>query len=370
MSQQNYNKDVYGFFNALNAFAKVVDDALSKYINEEYDDVKTSDECPEDTCQQKCGACCECDAQCPPEQPCNNNTTSKTYKLDISDYSIENFEDAMKLIAPDLDDVVFAMRTGAYDNAKISCRFADVNYFLDWNKEADRLEGIEYHIIGETEIWVYYDELAQTMKRIEKKETAQESENKDNCPHRNDLFYPYGKECENCEHKSECFTTIDKVENDHDSESAVYDANGNAISEEEIPSLKDYAKDFTPTNKQVCDNAETCECETAKITGKYLHHTLNNEFKKTTDAYLNDVLNGVEKLLRSEIYTVLNSDVDNNGINTITFTLGQIKGCMTSAIPEDINKLIFAQTLAEAIQKRFEFKEVFIDGEDVHCTLI
>lgn len=387
-----YNEDCRAaaleFFNNLAELGKFFNDALESYCNEDYDDVKSVDNSVEDTeAQTKCGEtvdCC-CDCKCD-----DTEEIHETYKLHVTDFSVDSFDNACKAIAPKLNALVFAMRCETFSDVEVIFEFNETTYDFVWNSKNDRFEGKEYSAISTKEVYWYEvkNEVRYTDKTYNDNETAEETvdsaetpDNVNNCIYKNSAFYPYGEKCKDCPHKEECFTDEKDVKLTEDSQDAVYTADGDAITEEEIPSLKDYTAEERKTVEKEEEkihtkehvSPETVVTEPKIFTGASLYKDLNNKFKKDEEKYIKILLTGVQNLLASGIYTICKCD-DNTDINKIKFSLGEVRACVkapySSEISEYVDNIIHPANFAKAIEKAFEFKHVDIYNGDVYCQLI
>ncbi len=309
--------------------------ALNDYLNENYNDVDSKEddgtEEPSDCCCEKaCDCCKDCNNN---EEETAENTASSTkeydeYKLVISDYSVKTYEDALKIMAPKLNQMTFTMRICNYGQIIIEFRFSGLSYKFIWDEDLDKFIGVQDTTLSTKE--VYWDEIEGQVKDL----TA---EKWDELPEEN---------------------------TNKESQSATYAADGNAIKEEEIPSLKDY----TRSNKDYITSEEPSVGNTF-ITGTILYNKLNNDFSISEEHVIESALVGVENILMSDEYEAVVSEKDSD-IHKIKFTINQIIDNMPEALPKDLRLMVHLHTLARAIEERFEFAHVEIKNDTVYCNLI
>ena len=309
--------------------------ALNEYLNENYNDVDSKEddgtEEPSDCCCEKtCDCCKDCNNN---EEETTENTVGSTkeydeYKLVISDYSVKTYEDALKIMAPKLNQMTFTMRICNYGQIIIEFRFSGLSYKFIWNEDLDKFIGVQDTTLSTKE--VYWDEIEGQVKDLTAEkwdELLEENTNKE-------------------------------------SQSATYTKDGDAIKEEEIPSLKDY----TRSNKDYTTSEEPSVGNTF-ITGTILYNKLNNDFSISEEHVIESALVGVENILMSDEYETVASEKDGN-INKIKFTINQIIDNMPEALPKDLRLMVHLHTLARAIEERFEFAHVEIKNDTVYCNLI
>lgn len=309
--------------------------ALNDYLNENYNDAdsKEDDETEESTdccCEKACDCCKDCNTN---KEETTEDTASSTkeydeYKLVISDYSVKTYEDALKVMAPKLNQMTFTMRICNCGQIIIEFRFFGVSYKFIWNKELDKFIGLQNNTLVTRD--VYWDEIEEQVKDLTAEkwdELLEENTNKE-------------------------------------SQSATYTKDGDAIKEEEIPSLKDY----TRSNKDYTTSEEPSVGNTF-ITGTILYNKLNNDFSISEEHVIESALVGVENILMSDEYETVASEKDGN-INKIKFTINQIIDNMPEALPKDLRLMVHLHTLARAIEERFEFAHVEIKNDAVYCNLI
>ena len=307
--------------------------ALNEYLNENYNDVDSKEddgtEEPSNCCEKACD-CCKANNN--EEESAENDVGSTKehdeYKLVISDYSVKTYEDALKIMAPKLNQMTFTMRICNYGQIVIEFRFFEVSYKFIWNKELDKFIGSQDNALVTRD--VYWDEIEEQVKDLTAEkwdELLEENTNKE-------------------------------------SQSATYTKDGDAIKEEEIPSLKDY----TQSGKKPTI-AEEPSVGNTFITGTILYNKLNNDFSISEERVIESALIGVEKILMSDEYETVASEKDTN-INKIKFTISQIIDNMSEALPKDLRLMVHLHTLSRAIEERFEFAYVEIKNDTVYCNLI
>lgn len=309
--------------------------ALNEYLNENYNDVDSKEddgtEEPSDCCCEKtCDCCKDCNNN---EEETAENTVSSTkeydeYKLVISDYSVKTYEDALKIMAPKLNQMTFTMRICNYGQIIIEFRFSGLSYKFIWNEDLDKFIGVQDTTLSTKE--VYWDEIEGQVKDLTAEkwdELLEENTNKE-------------------------------------SQSATYTKDGDAIKEEEIPSLKDY----TQSGKKPTI-AEEPSVENTPITGQTLYNKLNNDFNISAKCAIESALIGVEKILMSDEYEAVVSEKDND-IHKIKFTINQIIDNMPEALSKDLRSLVHLHNLSNAIEERFAFPYVEIKNDTVYCNLI
>lgn len=309
--------------------------ALNEYLNENYNDVDSKEddgtEEPSDCCCEKtCDCCKDCNNN---EEETAENTVGSTkeydeYKLVISDYSVKTYEDALKIMAPKLNQMTFTMRICNYGQIIIEFRFSGLSYKFIWNEDLDKFIGVQDITLSTKE--VYWDEIEGQVKDLTAEkwdELLEENTNKE-------------------------------------SQSATYTKDGDAIKEEEIPSLKDYTQsEKKPTI------AEEPSVENTPITGQTLYNKLNNDFNISAKCAIESALIGVEKILMSDEYEAVVSEKDND-IHKIKFTINQIIDNMPEALSKDLRSLVHLHNLSNAIEERFAFPYVEIKNDTVYCNLI
>ena len=309
--------------------------ALNEYLNENYNDVDSKEddgtEEPSDCCCEKtCDCCKDCNNN---EEETAENTVGSTkeydeYKLVISDYSVKTYEDALKIMAPKLNQMTFTMRICNYGQIIIEFRFSGLSYKFIWNEDLDKFIGVQDITLSTKE--VYWDEIEGQVKDLTAEkwdELLEENTNKE-------------------------------------SQSATYTKDGDAIKEEEIPSLKDY----TQSGKKPTI-AEEPSVENTPITGQTLYNKLNNDFNISAKCAIESALIGVEKILMSDEYEAVVSEKDND-IHKIKFTINQIIDNMPEALSKDLRSLVHLHNLSNAIEERFAFPYVEIKNDTVYCNLI
>ena len=309
--------------------------ALNEYLNENYNDVDSKEddgtEEPSDCCCEKtCDCCKDCNNN---EEETTENTVGSTkeydeYKLVISDYSVKTYEDALKIMAPKLNQMTFTMRICNYGQIIIEFRFSGLSYKFIWNEDLDKFIGVQDITLSTKE--VYWDEIEGQVKDLTAEkwdELLEENTNKE-------------------------------------SQSATYTKDGDAIKEEEIPSLKDY----TQSGKKPTI-AEEPSVENTPITGQTLYNKLNNDFNISAKCAIESALIGVEKILMSDEYEAVVSEKDND-IHKIKFTINQIIDNMPEALSKDLRSLVHLHNLSNAIEERFAFPYVEIKNDTVYCNLI
>ena len=309
--------------------------ALNEYLNENYNDVDSKEddgtEEPSDCCCEKtCDCCKDCNNN---EEETAENTVGSTkeydeYKLVISDYSVKTYEDALKIMAPKLNQMTFTMRICNYGQIIIEFRFSGLSYKFIWNEDLDKFIGVQDITLSTKE--VYWDEIEGQVKDLTAEkwdELLEENTNKE-------------------------------------SQSATYTKDGDAIKEEEIPSLKDY----TQSGKKPTI-AEEPSVENTPITGQTLYNKLNNDFNISAKCAIESALIGVEKILMSDEYEAVVSEKDND-IHKIKFTINQIIDDMPEALSKDLRSLVHLHNLSNAIEERFAFPYVEIKNDTVYCNLI
>ena len=308
--------------------------ALNDYLNENYNDVDSKEddgtEESSDCCCEKACDCCKANNN---EEETTENTVGSTkeydeYKLVISDYSVKTYEDALKVMAPKLNQMTFTMRICNYGQIIIEFRFFGVSYKFIWNKELDKFIGLQNNTLVTRD--VYWDEIEEQVKDLTAEkwdELLEENTNKE-------------------------------------SQSATYTKDGDAIKEEEIPSLKDY----TRSNKDYTTSEEPSVGNTF-ITGTILYNKLNNDFSISEEHVIESALVGVENILMSDEYEAVVSEKDND-IHKIKFTINQIIDNMPEALSKDLRSLVHLHNLSNAIEERFAFPYVEIKNDTVYCNLI
>ena len=309
--------------------------ALNEYLNENYNDVDSKEddgtEEPSDCCCEKtCDCCKDCNNN---EEETAENTVGSTkeyyeYKLVISDYSVKTYEDVLKIMAPKLNQMTFTMRICNYGQIIIEFRFSGLSYKFIWNEDLDKFIGVQDTTLSTKE--VYWDEIEGQVKDLTAEkwdELLEENTNKE-------------------------------------SQSATYTKDGDAIKEEEIPSLKDY----TQSGKKPTI-AEEPSVENTPITGQTLYNKLNNDFNISAKCAIESALIGVEKILMSDEYEAVVSEKDND-IHKIKFTINQIIDNMPEALSKDLRSLVHLHNLSNAIEERFAFPYVEIKNDTVYCNLI
>lgn len=309
--------------------------ALNEYLNENYNDVDSKEddgtEEPSDCCCEKtCDCCKDCNNN---EEETAENTVGSTkeydeYKLVISDYSVKTYEDALKIMAPKLNQMTFTMRICNYGQIIIEFRFSGLSYKFIWNEDLDKFIGVQDITLSTKE--VYWDEIEGQVKDLTAEkwdELLEENTNKE-------------------------------------SQSATYTKDGDAIKEEEIPSLKDY----TQSGKKPTI-AEEPSVENTPITGQTLYNKLNNDFNISAKCAIESALIGVEKILMSDEYEAVVSEKDND-IHKIKFTINQIIDNMPEALSKNLRSLVHLHNLSNAIEERFAFPYVEIKNDTVYCNLI
>ena len=309
--------------------------ALDNYLNENYNDVDSKED---DGIKEPTDCCCEKECDCC--EDCNNNEektssvpASSTIKCDeytliISDYSVKLYEDALKVMAPKLNQMTFNMRICNYGQITLEFRFSGLSYTFTWDKDLDKFIGVQDTTLSTKE--VYWDEIEEQVKDLTPEkwdELLEENTNKE-------------------------------------SQSATYTKDGDAIKEEEIPSLKDY----TQSGKKPT-TAEEPSVENTPITGQTLYNKLNNDFNISAKCAIESALIGVEKILMSDEYEAVVSEKDND-IHKIKFTINQIIDNMPEALPKDLRSLVHLHNLSNAIEERFAFPYVEIKNDTVYCNLI
>ena len=341
------NNSTAEFLESFIKLGKFFGTALNNYLNENYNDVDSKEdngiEEPTDCCCENGCACCE---------DCNNNEektagvpTASTIKCDeytliISDYSVKLYEDALKVMAPKLNQMTFNMRICNYGQIIIEFRFSGLSYKFMWDKDFDKFIGVQNTALSTKE--VYWDEIEEQVK---------------------DLTLAKRKELEEDLSKNDVNTQELEEDTDKESQSATYAADGNAI-KEEIPSLKDY----TRSNKEYTTSEEP-SVGNAFITGTILYNKLNNDFSISEERVIESALVGVENILMSDEYETVASEKDGN-IDKIKFTINQIIDNMPEALPKDLRLMVHLHTLSRAIEDRFEFAHVEIKNDTVYCNLI
>lgn len=308
--------------------------ALNEYLNENYNDVDSKEddgtEESSDCCCEKACDCCKANNN---EEETTENTVGSTkeydeYKLVISDYSVKTYEDALKIMAPKLNQMTFTMRICNYGQIIIEFRFSGLSYKFIWDEDLDKFIGVQDTTLSTKE--VYWDEIEEQVKDLTAEkwdELLEENTNKESQP-------------------------------------ATYTKDGDAIKEEEIPSLKDY----TQSGKKPTI-AEEPSVENTPITGKILYDRLNNDVIASEECAIEAALTGVEKILMSDEYEAVVSKKDNT-INKIKFTISQIIDNMPESLPKDFKSLVHLQNLSRAIEERFAFAFVEIKNHIVYCNLI
>lgn len=308
--------------------------ALNEYLNENYNDVDSKEddgtEESSDCCCEKACDCCKANNN---EEETTENTVGSTkeydeYKLVISDYSVKTYEDALKIMAPKLNQMTFTMRICNYGQIIIEFRFSGLSYKFIWNEDLDKFIGVQDITLSTKE--VYWDEIEGQVKDLTAEkwdELLEENTNKE-------------------------------------SQSATYTKDGDAIKEEEIPSLKDY----TQSGKKPTI-AEEPSVENTPITGQTLYNKLNNDFNISAKCAIESALIGVEKILMSDEYEAVVSEKDND-IHKIKFTINQIIDNMPEALSKDLRSLVHLHNLSNAIEERFAFPYVEIKNDTVYCNLI
>lgn len=308
--------------------------ALNEYLNENYNDVDSKEddgtEESSDCCCEKACDCCKANNN---EEETTENTVGSTkeydeYKLVISDYSVKTYEDALKIMAPKLNQMTFTMRICNYGQIIIEFRFSRLSYKFIWDEDLDKFIGVQDTTLSTKE--VYWDEIEEQVKDLTPEkwdELLEENTNKE-------------------------------------SQSATYTKDGDAIKEEEIPSLKDY----TQSGKKPT-TAEEPSVENTPITGQTLYNKLNNDFNISAKCAIESALIGVEKILMSDEYEAVVSEKDND-IHKIKFTINQIIDNMPEALSKDLRSLVHLHNLSNAIEERFAFPYVEIKNDTVYCNLI
>lgn len=308
--------------------------ALNEYLNENYNDVDSKEddgtEESSDCCCEKACDCCKANNN---EEETTENTVGSTkeydeYKLVISDYSVKTYEDALKIMAPKLNQMTFTMRICNYGQIIIEFRFSGLSYKFIWDEDLDKFIGVQDTTLSTKE--VYWDEIEGQVKDLTPEkwdELLEENTNKE-------------------------------------SQSATYTKDGDAIKEEEIPSLKDY----TQSGKKPVI-AEEPSVENTPITGQTLYNKLNNDFNISAKCAIESALIGVEKILMSDEYEAVISEKDND-IHKIKFTINQIIDNMPEALSKDLRSLVHLHNLSNAIEERFAFPYVEIKNDTVYCNLI
>lgn len=332
------NNSTAKFLESFIKLGEFFEDALNNCLNENYNDVDSVDSKEDDRIEELtdccCGKGCDCCEDCSnseektPGVPASSTIKCDEYTLIISDYSVKLYEDALKVMAPKLNQMTFNMRICNYGQITLEFRFSGLSYTFTWDKDLDKFIGVQDTTLSTKE--VYWDEIEQQVKDLTAEkwdELLEENTNKE-------------------------------------SQSATYTKDGDAIKEEEIPSLKDYtrsSKDYTTSEKPSVENTF--------ITGTILYNKLNNDFSISEEHVIKSALVGVENILMSDEYETVASEKDGN-INKIKFTINQIIDNMPEALPKDLRLMVHLHTLARAIEERFEFAHVEIKNDTVYCNLI
>lgn len=168
LSEKNFINPIE-FFDAFEQITKALADTLEKYQNKNIHDKDTECDCnKEDYCDCEC-----CSEQCV-KTACDEPTTNiSSYKNTITDYTVTDYTEALNIMKPELNALVFDMRTFKYTDATLTFEFCDCTYKFYWDKELDRFAGIEY--LGETTNTVYWDEIAGQVKDFDKETLKKET---------------------------------------------------------------------------------------------------------------------------------------------------------------------------------------------------
>ena len=345
------NNSTAKFLESFIKLGEFFEDALNNCLNENYNDVDSVDSKEDDRIEEPtdccCGKGCDCCEDCSnseektPGVPASSTIKCDEYTLIISDYSVKLYEDALKVMAPKLNQMTFNMRICNYGQITLEFRFSGLSYTFTWDKDLDKFIGVQNTALSTKE--VYWDEIEEQVK---------------------DLTLAKRKELQEDLSKNDVNTQELEEDTDKESQSATYAADGNAIKEEEIPSLKDY----TRSNKDYTTSEEPSVGNTF-ITGTILYNKLNNDFSISEEHVIKSALVGVENILMSDEYETVASEKDGN-INKIKFTINQIIDNMPEALPKDLRLMVHLHTLARAIEERFEFAHVEIKNDTVYCNLI
>lgn len=421
-SEEEYKNGVAQFFGALNAFAELFGEALDNYVKEDYDKVNTPDEQ-----QQEEENSSHCDCECCDECCCGDSAEEvdektevdedinecgdpgpaeeyDSYKITVSNYNVKSYEEALEIMKPKLNDLTFAMRTFTFGEAALEFRFPNVTYKFFWDKDSDMFIGLEDTTVLTKE--VFWDEIDGQVKDLtdenvnaHKNDVNQnpedaikpcgESVQGNECIYKNNSFYPYGKKCENCPERDKCYTPETEATDETESHSATYDADGNAIADEEIPSLKDYTGerktveetpgydsgygDLVGCHEQKTEIPTTQGATQPKlkttITGKSLFDKVNKNYISVEQNLIDVALIGVTKILNEDTYDI--GKFENGKIVSIKFSLNWILANMPSGvIAGDLKKSISLHNLSNAIKEHFEFAKVEIKNDIVNCYLV
>ena len=124
--------------------------ALDNYLNENYNDVdsKEDDGIKEPTdccCEKECDCCEDCSnsEEKTPSVPASSTIKCNEYTLIISDYSVKLYEDALKVMAPKLNQMTFNMRICNYGQIILEFRFSGLSYKFTWDKDFDKFIGVQ-----------------------------------------------------------------------------------------------------------------------------------------------------------------------------------------------------------------------------------
>ena len=165
------NNSTAKFLESFIKLGEFFEDALNNCLNENYNDVDSKEddgtEEPSDCCCEKaCDCCKDCNTN---EEETTEDTASSTIKCDeytliISDYSVKLYEDALKVMAPKLNQMTFNMRICNYGKIILEFRFSGLSYKFRWDKDLDKFIGVQDTTLSTKE--VYWDEIEQQVKDL------------------------------------------------------------------------------------------------------------------------------------------------------------------------------------------------------------
>lgn len=404
MFNEEYKNEVVNFFTALGKLAEAFNDAIENYSNEEYDKVETPDEeIPADECpSEECDCICE-ECECADKCYCNDNVADDcnqggpagpreeydSYKITVCDYNVKSYEEALEIMEPKLNALTFAMRTFTFGEAALEFRFSNVVYKFVWSKDNDAFIGLEDSTVITKE--VFWDEIDGQIKELtdenleaynkqnakgveEAPETPSSDVTGNECIYKHSSFYPYGKKCENCPEKDKCYTPETEAADETESHSATYDADGNAIADEEIPTLKDYTGERKtvdvepPVETEYTEITKAPEEKEEQFTGKALYEKLNSNYTPVEKALISAAIQGVYNILSENLYDI--DEFSDGKIVSIKFSLDLIVANIPNCVSPSLKDTVNLSTLANEIRRRYEFAEVIIKNDIVHCYLV
>lgn len=171
------------FFDVFEQFTKALADTLEEYQEKEIQKEDTPKVEKEECKCNKDNCCCECDTDCICNSECSEkdeqleqtgHTDTFSYKNTITDYTVKDYAEALTIMKPVLDALVFDMRTFKYTDATLTFEFCDCTYKFYWDKKLDRFAGIEY--LDETTCAVYWDEISGQIKDFDEETLKKQSE--------------------------------------------------------------------------------------------------------------------------------------------------------------------------------------------------